>query len=140
MILWDVNLWIYAFRKDSPLHAESREEIETGMALGEGFLFTPHVAASFLRLVTNPTIFVHPSGPAEAWEFIDYLESHPNAKFGDIDGMTFGIFKHICLVHRMAGNEVPDALLAAVAIRYDAQFVTADSGFKRFKSLRLKLL
>lgn len=40
----------------------------------------------------------------------------------------------------MAGNEVPDALLAALAVRYDAQFVTADSGFKRFKSLRLKLL
>jgi hypothetical protein len=68
------------------------------------------------------------------------MESHPNAKFGDIDEMTFGIFKHICLIHRMTGNEVPDALLAALAIRYDAQFITADTGFERFKSLRLKLL
>jgi predicted nucleic acid-binding protein len=28
VILWDVNLWVYAFRSDSPLHEIARGELE----------------------------------------------------------------------------------------------------------------
>lgn len=98
------------------------------------------MASSFLRLVTNPRIFEQVSSYAEAWSFIDYLESHPASVFAEADEMSFGIFKHLCLVSRAAGNAVPDAFLAALALRHDARLVTADAGMKRFGGLEIELL
>ena len=140
MIFWDVNLWVHAFRKDSPFHKKAKQELEIALHEGSQFLFSPYASASFLRLVTNPKIFVQPSRYEEAWEFIDFLANHPLAYFGDVDRISFGIFKHICLVNELAGNEVPDAVFAALAIRYDSVFVTADRGFSVYKGLRLKLI
>jgi toxin-antitoxin system PIN domain toxin len=106
----------------------------------ESFLFSPGIASSFLRLVTNPRIFKEPSPIAEAWLFVDAIESHPSAVLADMDQMAFGIFKHLCLIEDAKGNEVPDAYLAALAIRQDAILVTADKGFRRYKGLELELL
>ena len=57
-----------------------------------------------------------------------------------MDPMAFGIFKHLCLATGAAGNAIPDAYLAALAIRQDALFVTADGGFARFKGIELELV
>jgi len=54
MILWDVNIWVYAFRSDSPLHKVAREHMETVLNSAESFMYSPNIAVSFLRLVTNP--------------------------------------------------------------------------------------
>lgn len=140
MILWDVNLWVYAFRADSVLHGPAFHEIDAGSRAVEPFLFCPHVAASFLRLVTNPRIFREPSSSAEAWQFVDALESRASAVRVDFDAMAWGVFKHVCLVSSSIGNRVPDALLAALAIRHDATLVTADRGFERFAGLSCRII
>jgi toxin-antitoxin system PIN domain toxin len=140
MILWDVNLWVYAFRADSPLHASARAELEGEIVPGESFLFSGTVAASFLRLVTNPRVFVDPSPLEEAWAFVDALESRPRAVRVEVDAMTWGIFKHLSLVSRTTGNDVPDALLASLAMRHGATFVTNDRRFERFAGLACRLL
>jgi hypothetical protein len=140
MILWDVNLWVYAFRADSPLHGPAFREIDVGSRTAEPFLFCPHVAASFLRLVTNARIFVEPSSSAEAWQFVDALESRASAVRVDLDAMAWGVFKHVCLVSRSVGNRVTDAFLAALAIRHDATLVTADRDFARFEGLACRFI
>jgi len=140
VILWDVNLWVYAFRSDSPLHQIARAELDSGSHSGDAYLFCPFVAASFLRLVTNPRIFVRPSGIEEAWAFADALESREHAVRADIDPMTYGVFKHVCLISKAVANKVHDALLASIAIRYGAKFVTADRGFGQFEGLACRYL
>jgi len=140
MKVWDVNLWVYAFRPDSPLHEAAHASLQATMGKRESFIFSAGIAASFLRLVTDPRIFKQPSTAAEAWLFIDAVESHPSAMHVEMDSMAFGIFKHLCLVANSAGDEIPDAYLAALAIRQDAILVTADRGFKRYKGLELELL
>ncbi len=140
MILWDVNLWVYAFRSDSPLHETARTELDRGSRSGDAFLFCPYVVTSFLRLVTNPRIFSQPSRVEEAWGFADVMESRERAVKADIDPMTYGIFRHVCLGSMAAGNRVPDALLASLAIRHGATFVTADRGFARFEGLACRYL
>ncbi len=140
MRLWDVKLWVYAFRSDSPFHARIRPMLVESLEAREPFLFSPSVAASFLRLVTNRRIFVEPSAFREAWAFIDYLEAHPAAVFSQADAMTFGIFKHLCLVAGASGNEVPDAFLAALALRHDATLITAEQGMKRWPGVDVELV
>jgi toxin-antitoxin system PIN domain toxin len=132
--------WVCAFRSDSPLHEAARAELDDASGSGEAYLFCPEVAVSFLRLVTNPRIFLYPSGIDEAWTFVDVLESRPRAVRTGLDPMTYGVFKHVCLVSKAAGNAVPDALLAAIAIRHDATLVTADRGFARFEGLTCRFL
>jgi uncharacterized protein len=138
MRLWDVNLWVYAFRADSPMHGKARALLLKALEAREPFLFCPAVASSFLRLVTNPRIFKSPSEDREAWAFLDYLETHPAAVFAPADAMAFGIFKYLCLVSAARGNDVPDAFLAALAIRYDAALVTADSGMRKWPGLKVE--
>jgi hypothetical protein len=31
VILWEVNLWVYAFRSDSPMHEWARAELDTAL-------------------------------------------------------------------------------------------------------------
>ena len=140
MILWDVNLWVYAFRSDSPLHVTARSELGSGSKLTDAYLFSPQVAASFLRLVTNPRIFFQPSSLEEAWVFVDTLESRGEAVKAAVDAMTFGIFKHLCLVTKAMGNDIPDALLASLALRHDATLITADRRFGRYEGLSCRFL
>ena len=140
MILWDVNVLVYAFRSDSPLHDPARDVITGSITDGDPFLLYPFVAASFVRLVTNPRIFAEPSDQAEAWRFLDYLETSPGARHGELDPEAYGIFRHFCLTTASTGNAVPDALLAAAALRHDADLVTADRGFARFPGLSVQLL
>lgn len=140
MRLWDVNLWVNAFRADSPRHALGQRFLTESLDRRESFIFCPNLASSFLRLVTNPRIFVQPSTIDEAWAFVDYLEAHPSAIFAEADAMTFGIFKHLCLVSKAAGNDVPDAFLAALALRRDATLVTADTGMRRWQGIHVEVI
>jgi uncharacterized protein len=140
VILWDVNIWVYAFRADCPLHARAYTAFTDALERRDNYLFYPSVALSFLRLVTNPRIFEQPSPYNEAWSFIDYLEAHPAAVFAEADEMTFGIFKHLCLVARAEGNMVPDAFLAALALRHGAHLVTFDAGMKRYEGVEMEIL
>ena len=119
MRLLDVNLWVYAFRSDSPLHEAARASIQASLETPESFLFCPGIATSFLRLVTNPRLFKEPSRLAEAWLFVDVLESHRAAVHADMDAMAFGIFKHLSLVSDSTGNAIPDSSRARDQARRD---------------------
>lgn len=119
---------MYAFRRDSPLHETARGMLEESLTRREPFLFCPFLAVSFLRLVTNPRVFVQPSDVHESWLFLDRLETDPCARYTEADRQTYSVFKHLALVTQAAGNAVPDALLAATALRHGARLITADRG------------
>jgi len=140
MRLWDVNLWVYAFRSDAPRHHKVRALLEESLARQEPFIFTPHLAASFLHLVTNSRIFNEPSSLEEAWTFIDYLKNHRSSIPLEMDDMGFGVFKHLNLTSSAVGNRIPDVFLAALALRHDAKLVTCDRGFLSYSGLRAELV
>jgi toxin-antitoxin system PIN domain toxin len=140
VILADVNVWVYAFRADSPFHEAARLRLQALRASQEPFLIVPSLVASFLRLVTNPKVFRQPAELAEAWEFVTTLQGDPGAAVVHADEMALGIFKHLSLVTYAAGNAVPDVFLAAIAVRHDATFLTADRDFGRFQALKCEFL
>ena len=140
MILWDVNIWVYAFRSDGPMHGIAREIVAASLAAGEPFLFYPFVASSFVRIVTNQKIFKVPSETGDAWRFLDYIETSNGTRHASLDRQAYALFKHLCLTRNAAGNAVPDVMLAAAAMRFDAELVTADKGLSNYPGLRIRLI
>ena len=88
------------------------------------------VVASFLRLVTNAKIFIHPTPVENAVEFLDALFAIPGVETPYL-GAEWPIMRQLCLEKNLAANDIPDAWLAAAVIQLGEHLVTFDSDFKK---------
>jgi toxin-antitoxin system PIN domain toxin len=137
VILPDVNLLVYGHRTDPPMHAAARTWLDAALVGSEPLGLSDEVLASFLRIVTNRRIYrIDPTpidialAAAAAWRA---APSTVNVRAG---ARHWDIFTRLCQDTGAAGNDVPDAYLAALAIELDAELQTADTGFARFTGLR----
>ncbi len=90
----------------------------------------PMVIASFLRLVTHPRIFVHPTPMTDALNFIDALLEAADIEPATLSG-EWSILSQLCLDKDLSNNDVPDAWLAAAAIHQSEHVVSFDADFRR---------
>jgi uncharacterized protein len=135
MILADVNVLIYAHRADAERHAAYASWL-TGVAEGvEPFGLTTATVAGFVRVATNPRIFVEPSTIDLALAFVEALTESPMARWVEADERWWPVFAVVCRGSGARGNVVPDAQLAALAIEHGCRLATADRGFGRFPGL-----
>lgn len=129
----DVNVLIAASRSDHPHHAAARAWLEQALAharQGAALKLQPMVIASFLRLVTHPRIFVHPTPMAEALRFVDALLAAPGVERPEL-GAEWPVLRKLCADHALAANDIPDAWLAAAAIHQGEHVASFDADFKR---------
>lgn len=131
----DVNVLLYAHRTDTPDHARYRAWLEQVRRGDEPLGMTTLVLSGFLRVVTNPKVFREPSTLEVALEFAEALRTTPNAVPIGPGARHWGIFERLCRQADVAGNLVPDAYLAALAIEHGATWYSADRGFSRFPGL-----
>lgn len=139
MILPDVNVLVYAHRRDStPEHPRYAGWIER-MATGpEPFALSVLVLAGFLRIVTNPRIFRPASTLDEALEFARELVARPTARIVAPGPDHWALVEELCRDASASGKLVADAQHAAVAIEHGCTMVSTDSDFSRFPVLRWK--
>ena len=129
----DVNILVAASRSDHPHHKTAHACIAEAVAAcnnGATLKLMPFVVASFLRLVTNAKIFVHPTPIENALEFMDALLAIPGVEMPTL-GAEWSIFRQLCLTRKLAANDIPDAWLAAAVIHLGEHLVTFDSDFKK---------
>jgi len=129
----DVNVLIAASRTDHPHHEVARTWLSEAIAateVGTSFKLMPMVAASFLRLVTNPRIFVQPTPIEDALAFLDALLAMPGIEMPPSGG-EWPILRQLCMTKRLTANAIPDAWLAAAVIERSEHLVTFDAGFKK---------
>ena len=136
MILPDVNVLIYAYRKDSPRHTECREWLENLLESGQTFGLSDLVLSGFLRIVTHPRIFNPPTPLLEAWKFVDALRQEPQCLSVTPGHRHWEIFREISLAEGAKGNMVSDAFHAALAIEHGAEWITTDHDYARFPKLK----
>jgi toxin-antitoxin system PIN domain toxin len=130
----DVNVLLAASRSDHPHHAVANAWLERTMAIAEGggsLLVLPMVIAGFLRLATNPKIFRDPTPPDAAVAFIDSLLAVPGVELADL-GREWPALRRLVQKHALAGNDVPDAWIAAAVQTLGTRLVTFDRGFHRW--------
>ena len=136
MTLADVNVLIYAFRRDAPHHQICRNWLENTISGTARFGISTLVLSGVVRVVTNPRAFKMPSACEEAFEFCDNLIHQPNCQIVDPGEKHWSIFKHLCIETGTSGARATDAWFAALAIESGCEWVTLDRDFARFPGLK----
>lgn len=129
----DVNVLVAASRSDHPYHKIAFSCLDDAVAAcanGASLKLIPMVVASFLRLVTHPKIFVHPTPVEEAVSFIDTLLAVPGIEMPSL-GVEWPMLRQLCVTKKLVANDIPDAWLAAAVILLGEHLVTFDSDFKK---------
>jgi uncharacterized protein len=135
----DVNVLIAAFRRDHPHHAIARtwlDQARVSCAQGSASLTVlPMVMAGFLRLVTNPRVFVDPDSTADAVTFVDALLNSPAVELVAI-ASEWPLLRQKLLTKGLQGNDITDAWIAAATEAAAEHLVTFDRDFIRLLSSR----
>ena len=136
MILPDVNVLVYAHRKDAQDHAAFRAWLERALSSDEAVGVSELVLAGFVRVVTHPRVFGQPTLIEVALGFAEALRGQPNAVFVTPGPRHWSIFDRLCRESEARGNLVADAYLAALAIESGSEWITTDRDYARFPGLR----
>lgn len=132
MLFCDVNVLVHAQRNESDDDARARRWLEDALNAHEAVGISEAVLSAMVRIVTHPRVFVQPSRPSEALAFAQAIIAAPGATVVRPGERHFEIFADLVAQHRLRGNDVPDAYLAAIALEVGATVVTRDRGFVRF--------
>ena len=136
MILFDVNILVYAHRADAPNHAAYRQWLEDVINSDQAYGTTNIVLSGFLRIATHPRVYSPPSEMGAALAFALEVRNQPNCTIIVPGERHWEIFTRLCQTTGIKGNLVPDAYLAALAIESGSEWITTDGDFARFPGLK----
>lgn len=136
MILPDVNVLMYAFRRDAARHLEYRQWLEETINGDAAYGIAPQVLSALLRISTHRRIYVHPSTLAEVIAFCKALLQPEHCTVVQPGPQHWDIFVDLCRVSRATDNVVQDAWFAALAIETGCEWITTDQDYRRFPGLR----
>jgi len=136
MILPDVNVLIYAFRKEVPEHSVCRRWLDR-VVLGGGRFVNEQLALSALvRVTTNRRAYSMPSSLDDAFGFCQDLLGQPHCQLVEPGERHWDIFQRLCTETNTRGPTVTDAWYAALAIESGCEWITLDRDYARFPGLR----
>jgi toxin-antitoxin system PIN domain toxin len=136
MVLTDVNVLVYAHRRDCLNHIAYRRWLEDCVSSDQAYGMSNLVLSAFLRAVTHPRIFKSPSRLEDALRFASELRSPTNCVVITPGARHWEIFTRLCRAAGVKGNLVSDAYLAALAIESGSEWITTDRDYSRFPGLR----
>jgi len=127
----DVNVLLAASRDDHAHHRQAKAWLDKAIQdclTGASIELLPMVVAGFLRVATHPKAFEHPMPIANALAFVDALAVVPGVEMVEI-GREWPTLKRLCADRNLAGNDIPDAWIAAAVRMLGVHLVTFDRGF-----------
>jgi hypothetical protein len=135
-MLIDANLLLYSVDTAAPEHQQAKtwltEQLNGGRRVGLPW----ESLTAFVRITTNPRATHRRLPPLDAWRFVDdWLRADPvwipvpTERHADVLGA-------LIRTHRVGGNLVPDAHLAALAIEHGLELCSTDTDFARFPEIR----
>jgi toxin-antitoxin system PIN domain toxin len=135
VILFDVNVLVYAYREDVPRHEEYRAWLEEAVNSPQPYAISDAILSSFVRIVTHPRIFKTRSDLESALSFVRTLRAQPNAVVVAPGVRHWGLFVDLCRSVDARGDLIADAYLAALAIETGSELITTNRDFARFPGL-----
>jgi len=132
----DLNLLLYAVDRSAPLHAPAVRWWNDLLSGTETVGLAWAVLIGFVRLSTNPRVFLDPLSHDEALDYVDRWLAHPVTTIVDPTTRHARLLRELLGRTGTAANLVPDAHIAAIAIEHGAELCSADHDFGRFAGLR----
>ena len=131
-----MNVLVYAFREDAPGHSQFRAWLDAARADDEPIALCDVVLSGFVRVATNPRVFIGAAPIADALAFARALRDDPGTAIVTPGERCWDIFDRLCGEADARGNLVSDAYIAALAIETGCELITTDRDFSRFPGLR----
>jgi uncharacterized protein len=133
MYLVDANILVYATDEAADRHDVARDWLDEHLAGQPRTVGLPWPSLlAFLRLVTNPRIYSPPAHVTDAWNRIEGWLEQPGAWIPVPGQHHAKQMERVVHAARPAGNLVPDAHLAALALEHGLTVVSTDSDFAGF--------
>jgi len=139
MILPDVNVLIYAFRKEVPQHTVCRKWLDNTVLGVERFGISPLALAAVVRVTTNRHVYTTPSSFEAVFGFCEDLLGQPHCQIVEPRERHWEIFNRLCIETETRGPRVTDAWYAALAIEWGCEWITLDRDYARFPGLRWRV-
>jgi uncharacterized protein len=139
MFLPDVNVLIYAFRREVLQHAVCRAWLDAVILGNERFGVSPLALAAVVRVTTNRRAYADPSPFDDAFGFCEDLLGQPHCQIVEPRERHWDIFKRLCVETDTRGPRVTDAWYAALAIESGCEWITLDRDYARFPGLRWRV-
>ncbi len=135
-MLVDANLLLFAVDSGSPFHRPAltwwtrvlSEPVRVGLPWA--------TLTAFLRIATHPRASHRPLPGADAWAIVEEWLRHPAVWVPAPTDRHHEVLGRLFARYRVAGNLVPDAHLAALAIEHGVTLCSADTDFARFSELQ----
>lgn len=136
MILPDVDVLVYAFRKESEHHRRYATWLAELVGGSDELALHDLTLTGTARIATNPRIYAEPAPMPVVVAFLDRLRNARRARWLASGRTAWRHFDELAAADRgVRGNLVPDAFLAALALAHGCRIATADRGFARFPGL-----
>jgi len=135
-LLVDANLLLWAHHSRFDQHAAAR----TWWA--DTLSHTPLVGIpwptilAFLRMSTHPRVLERPARIAEAWEIVNGWLARANVRCPVPTDRHAAILSELLIGSGATANHTSDAHLAALAVEWGLELVSADADFARYRGLR----
>ena len=135
MRLLDVNVLVFTVNSDATQHALAAQAFRESYTRGKVGLPWA-VLLGFLRVCTRPGILARPLTVLQALDTMNRWLEHDDTVLLAPTPRHASIVSRLLIGAGQAGNLVPDAHLAALAIEHDAELISFDRDFARFAGLR----
>ena len=135
-MLIDANLLLFAVDAASPAHERSAAWMEEQLN-GERRVGIPWESlTAFVRISTHPRASSRPLKPDRAWAFVEEWLAAPTVWVPKPTEQHAEVLGMLIRKYHPAGNLIPDAHLAAMAIEHGLEVCSADTDFARFGEIR----
>lgn len=135
-VLPDANLLLWAHHRQFEHHARARDWMARTLTntplVGLGW---PTIMA-FLRISTHPRALGRPIGIETAWDVVTGWLERPNVRVVVPSDRHPAILGRLLREGRASADHTTDAHLAALAIEWGLELLSADRDFARYPGLR----
>jgi hypothetical protein len=136
MVVVDVNVLVNLVNESAPNHRGTFDWWTRTLKEGPTIGLTWMSLVGFLRIATQRRVLPKPLTPQLAIAKVNGWLGHPSTQLVGETAEHFRILAELLLESGKAGEIVPDAHLAAIAIGNGAKLASCDTDFARFKKLR----
>jgi len=136
MIIPDLNLLVYAYNEDAPLHERAKAWWEQSLSGDEPVGLPWVVLLGFIRLMSSRRVLIEPMSTGEAIEQCQAWLAQPSTRIVAPGPMHLDLLSNLARDCRFSANLVTDAHLAALAIEHQAELYSNDADFSRFSGLK----